>query len=179
MDTNTLNPLNARRSQIRRSRNPCAERPRTRPQALTTLQTAFFTNAGHPPPKPPQAFQRVPLAGILPCTLQRNYTVVLRKQGKDDYTQPKSYRPIALLNTLGKALETVVANRLTYLADTYHLLPSRHTGDRKLALTDHAMPASITSRDACLGRTEPSPHPENQIEAALKDRVSEDKVWDR
>lgn len=63
--------------------------------------------------------------------------MVLRKPAKDDYTQPKSYRPIALLNTLGKALEPIIANRLTYLVDTY--LPKRHTGGRKLASTDHAI----------------------------------------
>ena len=77
--------------------------------------------------------------GYCPAHFKETITVVLRKQGKDDYTQPKSYRPIALLNTLGKALEAIVANRLTYLADTYHLLPSRHTGGRKLASTDHAI----------------------------------------
>lgn len=27
--------------------------------------------------------------------------VALRKPGKDDYTQPKAYRPIGLLNTIG------------------------------------------------------------------------------
>jgi hypothetical protein len=77
--------------------------------------------------------------GYCPKHFKEVITVVLRKPGKDDYTQPKSYRPIALLNTLGKALEAVVANRLTYLADVYHLLPSRHTGGRKLTSTDHAM----------------------------------------
>ena len=77
--------------------------------------------------------------GYCPAHFKESITVVLRKPGKDDYTQPKSYRPIALLNTLGKALEAIVANRLTYLADTYHLLPSRHTGGRKLASTDHAI----------------------------------------
>ncbi|KAJ6436485.1 hypothetical protein O9K51_10967 [Purpureocillium lavendulum] len=66
-------------------------------------------------------------------------TVVLRKQGKDDYTQPKSYRPIALLNTLGKVLEAIIASRLAYLADVHQLLPSRHTGGRKLASTEHAI----------------------------------------
>lgn len=77
--------------------------------------------------------------GYCPTHFRQSITVVLRKPGKDDYTQPKSYRPIALLNTLGKALEAIVAARLTYLADTYHLLPSRHTGGRKLASTDHAL----------------------------------------
>ena len=77
--------------------------------------------------------------GYCPAHFRHSITVVLRKPGKDDYTQPKSYRPIALLNTLGKALEAIIASRLTYLADTYGLLPSRHTGGRKLASTDHAM----------------------------------------
>ncbi len=77
--------------------------------------------------------------GYCPTHFKEAITVALRKPGKDDYTQPKSYRPIALLNTLGKALEAIVADRLAYLADTYGLLPSRHTGGRKLASTDHAI----------------------------------------
>lgn len=77
--------------------------------------------------------------GYCPAHFKETITVALQKPGKDDYSQPKSYRPIALLNTLGKVLEAVIANRLTYLADTYQLLPSRHTGGRKLASTDHAI----------------------------------------
>lgn len=41
--------------------------------------------------------------------------VVLRKPGKPDYSVPGAYRPISLLNTLGKLLEAVMARRLTYL----------------------------------------------------------------
>ena len=77
--------------------------------------------------------------GYCPTHFKEAITVVLRKPGKDDYTQPKSYRLIALLNTLGKALEAIVADRLAYLADTHGLLPIRHTGGRKLASTDHAI----------------------------------------
>jgi ribonuclease HI len=77
--------------------------------------------------------------GYCPAHFKDTATVVLRKPGKDDYTQPKSYRPIALLNTVGKAMEAIMADRLTYLADTYGLLPRRHTGGRKLASTEHAM----------------------------------------
>ncbi|OAQ57795.2 reverse transcriptase [Pochonia chlamydosporia 170] len=76
--------------------------------------------------------------GYCPQHFKEAITVVLRKQGKDD-TQPKSYRPIALLNTLGKVMEAIMANRLAYLADVYQLLPSRHTGGRKLASTEHAI----------------------------------------
>ena len=39
--------------------------------------------------------------GYCPAHFRESITVVLRKQDKD-YTQLKSYRPIALLNTLGK-----------------------------------------------------------------------------
>lgn len=77
--------------------------------------------------------------GYCPAHFKESITVVLRKPGKDDYSQPKAYRPIALLNTLGKAFEAVMANRLAYLADMYQLLPSRHTGGRKLTSTEHAM----------------------------------------
>jgi ribonuclease HI len=77
--------------------------------------------------------------GYCPAHFKDSITVVLRKPGKDDYTQPKAYRPIALLNTLGKALEAIIANRLAYMADVHKLLPSRHTGGRKLASTEHAI----------------------------------------
>jgi hypothetical protein len=47
---------------------------------------------------------------------------MLQKLGKPDYTDLKAYRPIALLNTLGKALKTVMAKRVRFLAKTYTLL---------------------------------------------------------
>jgi hypothetical protein len=49
--------------------------------------------------------------------------LALRKPGKPDYTVPKAYRLISLLNTLGKLLEAVMARRLSYYAETYRLLP--------------------------------------------------------
>ncbi|KAJ5111719.1 hypothetical protein NUU61_001349 [Penicillium alfredii] len=68
-------------------------------------------------------------------------TVTLRKPGKDDYSKPKSYRPIALLNTIGKALEGVLALRLSYLAEEHNLLPRNHFGGRKGQGTDTALHA--------------------------------------
>jgi hypothetical protein len=66
-------------------------------------------------------------------------TVVLRKPGKLDYSDPKSYRPIALLSTIGKALESVVASRLSYLVEAYGLLPDNHIGGRRGCSTEHAL----------------------------------------
>lgn len=56
--------------------------------------------------------------------------VVLRKPGKGDYPCPAAYRPISLLNTLGKLLEAVVARRLSYYAEKHKLLPDTQFGGR-------------------------------------------------
>lgn len=55
-------------------------------------------------------------------------TVVLRKPGKPNYSVPKAFRPIALLNTTGKLLTAVVAEQLTYVLEHHHLLPNTHFG---------------------------------------------------
>src|SRR5438105_3042173 len=53
--------------------------------------------------------------------------------------QVKSYRPIALLNTIGKAMESIMAQRISYLADRYGLLPETHFGGRRGASAEHAI----------------------------------------
>jgi hypothetical protein len=65
--------------------------------------------------------------------------VVLRKPDKDDYTVPKAYRPIALLSTIGKIMDAVLARRLSYLVEAHHVLPDTHIGGRKLRSTEHAL----------------------------------------
>ena len=67
-------------------------------------------------------------------------TVVLRKEGKADYSLPGSYRPIALENTLSKILERIIAERMADTAEEHTLLPQSQMGARKnrstlLALT--------------------------------------------
>ncbi|PCG88661.1 Reverse transcriptase [Penicillium occitanis (nom. inval.)] len=78
--------------------------------------------------------------GYNPSQFQRSITVVLRKGGKDrDYRIPKWYRPVALLNTLGKVLEAVVTRRISYAVEAEGLLPRSHLGRRKGISTDHAI----------------------------------------
>jgi len=50
-------------------------------------------------------------------------TVVLRKEGKADYSIPGSYRPIALENTLSKILEKVIADHIADTVEEHALLP--------------------------------------------------------
>ena len=49
-------------------------------------------------------------------------TVVLYKEGKADYLIPRSYRPIALENTLSKILERVIVDYIVDIAKEYTLL---------------------------------------------------------
>ncbi|KAF2115627.1 hypothetical protein BDV96DRAFT_459837, partial [Lophiotrema nucula] len=50
-------------------------------------------------------------------------TVMIPKEGKDSYSDPKNWRPIALLSSLGKIVERVVARRFTDVILEQKLLP--------------------------------------------------------
>ena len=50
--------------------------------------------------------------------------VILRKPGKLDYSIPKAYRPIALLNTTAKLLSVIVTDRASYLLESQ--TPAKH-----------------------------------------------------
>ncbi|KAI0992219.1 hypothetical protein K3495_g15967, partial [Podosphaera aphanis] len=60
--------------------------------------------------------------GYHPKVFKESTTIVLRKLQKPTYDTPKSYRPIALLNTMGKLLEKLVANRISKAAEEFNLL---------------------------------------------------------
>ncbi|KAM0815410.1 putative Reverse transcriptase [Seiridium cardinale] len=77
--------------------------------------------------------------GYCPQHFRKSTTIVPRKPGKDNYTVPKAYRPIALLNTVGKIMDAIIARRLSYLAETHGLLPDSHMGGRKRRSTEHAL----------------------------------------
>jgi ribonuclease HI len=81
--------------------------------------------------------------GYCPKHFRSSTTVVLRKPGKDNYTIPKAYRPIALLNTMGKIMDAVIARRLSYLVEEFQLIPDMHMGGRKLRSTEHALQTVI------------------------------------
>jgi hypothetical protein len=53
---------------------------------------------------------------------------VLRKPGQPDYSVPKAYRPITLLDTMAKLLSSCIADNLTYIAEQHNLLPAMHFG---------------------------------------------------
>ncbi|KAI0991286.1 hypothetical protein K3495_g16901, partial [Podosphaera aphanis] len=68
--------------------------------------------------------------GYQPKCWRKAIGIILKKPGKPDYSQPKAYRVISLLNCLGKALERMLAKRLGYLAETTNLLDPSQIGGR-------------------------------------------------
>ncbi|KAE8258688.1 hypothetical protein A4X13_0g1519, partial [Tilletia indica] len=80
--------------------------------------------------------------GWHPRPFRRATLVVLPKAGKRDLSKPRSYRLIALLPTLGKVLEKVVAARLAELgsrhgwiaAEQFGSVPGRSTSDAALTM---------------------------------------------
>ena len=63
--------------------------------------------------------------GYYPRQFREVNTVILKKLKKIDYSELKAYRPITLLDTLGKALETVISKRLSDIVERKQLLPEQ------------------------------------------------------
>ena len=64
---------------------------------------------------------------------------MLRKPNKPDYTKVKAYRPVALECTLGKVMESIITEIISYLTETHELLPAQHYGGRPGRSTEDAM----------------------------------------
>ncbi|KJZ70705.1 hypothetical protein HIM_09889 [Hirsutella minnesotensis 3608] len=77
--------------------------------------------------------------GVVPHQWRTAKIIPLKKPDKDDYRLAKAWRPISLLSTLGKILEAVVAERISYAAEAHGLLPANHFGARKRRSADQAL----------------------------------------
>ena len=83
--------------------------------------------------------QKCAESGYHPRAWRRAVAIALRKPGKPDYSNPRAYRLITLLECLGKVLEKVVARRLTFLAGKHDLVPSNQFGGRSHSSTSDAL----------------------------------------
>jgi ribonuclease HI len=68
--------------------------------------------------------------GYHPTCWKQATGAILKKPAKPDYSIPKAYRVITLLSCLGKIVERITANRLSYLAETTNLLDPTQIGGR-------------------------------------------------
>ena len=76
---------------------------------------------------------------IYPAEWKESITVVLRKPGKPSYEVPKAYRPIALLNTLGKLFSSLIADDLSHFCKSRDILPKTQFGGRPSRCTSDSM----------------------------------------
>ena len=77
--------------------------------------------------------------GTLPKQWRHAKIIPLKKPNKENYTIAKAWRPISLLATLGKVLESVIAERISHAVETYGLLPTSHFGARKQRSAEQAL----------------------------------------
>ena len=84
-------------------------------------------------------FQASLQEGTVPRQWRHAKIIPLKKPNKDDYTIAKAWRPISLLATLGKILESVVAERISHAVETHGLLPTSHFGARKQRSAEQAL----------------------------------------
>jgi len=62
---------------------------------------------------------------------KKTQTIVLRKSKKSDYIDPKAYRLIALLDTMSKALKSIMTKRLSDIAETHRMLSNAQMKARR------------------------------------------------
>ncbi|KAF8670802.1 hypothetical protein AX14_005792 [Amanita brunnescens Koide BX004] len=80
-------------------------------------------------------FNKVCSSGSWPSWFTESLSVIIPKPKKVDYTVPKSYHPIALLNTTGTLLTKIIANRMQHDAAAFSLLHEGQCG----GVQKHAM----------------------------------------
>ena len=78
-----------------------------------------------------QLYSKLIELGFHPDCWKEEIGVILKKLNKDDYSSPKSYRLVSLLNCLGKIAEKIVAERLAFYAESTDLLHNDQIGARK------------------------------------------------
>ncbi len=86
--------------------------------------------------------------GHWPWHFKDSVSVVIPKPGKPSYSTPKAFRPIVLLNTLGKLIEKMIANRCQFdMIDLDLVHPNQFGGVRQRSTEDAGrIPYSPCSR---------------------------------
>jgi len=62
---------------------------------------------------------------------KRSTTVIIPKPNKKSYDTPKSFRPIVLLNTIGKLIKKVIGKRLQFITAANNFIHSSQLGGLK------------------------------------------------
>jgi ribonuclease HI len=84
-------------------------------------------------------YNNILISSNFPASWKVAVTAIIRKHGKPDYTCPGAYRPIALLSTMSKLFELILARRLTAWAEQAGVIAEGHFGGRKGSGTEDAL----------------------------------------
>ena len=99
------------------------------------LKTAFQVDGA--PEGLCHLFNRIKLNGVWPSWFKQSTCVIIPKPNKPRYNSPKAFRPISLLNTLGKLLTKIIAARMQFDCLKYDILhPGQCGGVIKHATID-------------------------------------------
>ena len=105
-------------------------RPKKAPGPDGVPAEAIKLFAKHQPKMVCQVFDRLFKVGDYPASWRISKLVLFRK-GNKPFTEPSSYRPICLLDSIGKLYEQVIANRLIAAIKCHGDLSCRQFGFRK------------------------------------------------
>jgi len=87
--------------------------------------------------------------GYWPSHFKMSTTIVILKLNKPSYDSPKSFRPIVLLNTLGKLIEKVIGDRLQFhMTSNYFIHQSQLSGFKFKSTSDVGM---VLTHFICMG----------------------------
>lgn len=74
-----------------------------------------------------------------PRAYKEAHIIPLKKPQKDDYTTPEAWRSIALWNTIGKVLESMMTTKMNYLTEQHWLILDTQMGGRRGKSTETAL----------------------------------------
>jgi hypothetical protein len=75
--------------------------------------------------------------GCWPKHFKESTSVIILKPNKPSYSTPKAFRPIVLLNTLGKLVEKMISNRFQFDMISFNLVnPNQMGGVRQCSTKD-------------------------------------------
>jgi len=88
---------------------------------------------------------------------KKTQTIVLRKSKKSDYIDSKTYRLIALLDIMSKALKSIMIKRLSDIVETHRMLPNAQMRARRkrfvISTLDLLIEQVHTVSESCLGES--------------------------
>ena len=98
-------------------------------------------------------FNCIRSSGCWPTWFKQSLCVIIPKPNKANYSVPKAFRPISLLNTIGKLLTKIIATRMQYDCLKYEILhPGQCGGIKRHATIDAGVIlASFVSESRELG----------------------------